>query len=496
MKQRLSIIGMFATIAILGWLALGRSRATAAEDARPGATREGVELTVYAQDFALVHEARPVSLAQGSNRLSIPDVSRQLDPQSVLLGWQGAADAPDIVAHAYDLGAPNSDSLLKRYLGREVEVVRYGDNGHEAERQRGRLMVQNNGEVVIQSEGKFYVQPPGTIVTPAGSDVVTIPQLSVQAQSGKAQQASLDVAYLTRGLSWSADYVATLAPQSDTVKLDCYATVTNQTGVDYPNAKVSLIAGTPNRAAQSAEFKAMAVRAPATYAGEMSRERMQKQQYVAAGSPESVGEFYAYPVKETTTVIQDRMNRLLILSGKSVPVKKDYSTRPAPLSPWEGYDAWWGGNPPRRGGVQVALSFYNREGDGLGAPLPAGAIRIYEPDSHGTLRYAGAAGIQNTPKEQKVNLTLSQTFDVFTEGRVIKTQRVNKRTVRKQVELTLHNEKPSAVDLRVVQAFGGLWKVVEESHKHVKLTSSEGQWTVNVPAGQTTKLLYTVDLSY
>jgi hypothetical protein len=497
MKRRMGIAGIIATIAIIAWVAISRSSAVAAEDAKPGIARQGVELTVYSQDFAMVHEARPVSLVQGANRLSIPDVSKQLDPQSVLLGWQGGAmDTPDIIAHAYDLGAANGEGLLKRYLGQEVEVVRYGENGHEAERQRGRLMVESNGEVVIQSEGKFYVHPPGTIVMPASPDVVTIPQLSVQAQSAKAQQASLDVAYLTRGLSWSADYVATLAPQGDTIKLDCYATVTNQAGVDFPNAKVTLVAGTPNRAVRRAEDR---TRAPAAYAdGYAMRKQatLAAENSIAAYVPESMGEFYAYPVKENTSVVQDRMNRLLILTGKSVPVVKDYSATPPPLHAWVGYYGWGHGSRPQRGNVQVALSFQNTEQGGLGAPLPAGAMRLYEPDRHGMLRYAGAATIENTPKDQKVNVALSRAFDVFTEGRIVKSQRIDKRTTRREVELLLHNEKPSAIDLRVVQSFDGLWKVAEESHKHMKLHASAVQWKVTVPAGGKVPLRYTVDFTH
>src|SRR5207248_2625699 len=95
----------------------------------------------------------------------------------------------------------------------------------------------------------FYVQPAGTLVAPANGDIVTIPQLSVQAESPAAQAANLEVAYLTRGLSWSADYVATLSPTGSSLGLECWATVTNRTGTDYPNARVSLMAGMPNRAA-------------------------------------------------------------------------------------------------------------------------------------------------------------------------------------------------------------------------------------------------------
>ena len=49
--------------------------------------------------------------------------------------------------------------------------------------------------------------------------------------SPAGRSAVLDLAYLTRGLSWSADYVATLpAASEERMDLGCYATVTNRTG--------------------------------------------------------------------------------------------------------------------------------------------------------------------------------------------------------------------------------------------------------------------------
>ncbi|MCH8274011.1 MAG: DUF4139 domain-containing protein [Armatimonadetes bacterium] len=475
---------------------LGEAKAKANE---PVVNREGVELTVYAQDFAMVREVRPMELSEGTNRLQLLHVSKQLDPQSVLLRWQdGAAGLPEIVAHSYDLGVADSAGLLKRYLGEEVEIVRYGQNGREAQRQKGRLMVGEEGDVVVQIDGKFYVDPPGTIVAPANGDVVTIPQLSVQVESGSEQRADLEVAYLTRGLSWSADYVATLSPGEDSISLECWATVTNRTGVDYPDAKVTLIAGSPNRAAQSVivtNLRAKTRDYARAYDASINGVYAEAPATLPSLKAEPVGDFHAYHIESPTTVVQEQMNRLVILKATDVPVIKDYSTRLPRLTAYD-YDYEWGrGDFPVRGTVQLAVTFFNREDDGLGLPLARGAIRFYEPDSSGSLRYVGAASIQNTPKDQKVYLTLANAFDLFTEARVVKKQKISKRTMRKEIEVVLHNEKAEAVDLRVVQGFSGRWKIINESHEHKNLDASNAQWTVNVPAGGEVTLKYTVDLT-
>jgi len=176
MRGKLVVIGLLALVSMgIGWR-VSRGRAVAAEPAAPRTARQNLELTVYAQDFGMVREVRPVQLAKGSNRLRVPDVSKALDPHSVLLRWQsGAPNPPQLVAHSYDLGVDSSDALLKRYLGKPVELVRYGQNGRESDRQRGTLMVDQNGEAVVQTDGQFYIHPDGTLVAPANSEIVTIP---------------------------------------------------------------------------------------------------------------------------------------------------------------------------------------------------------------------------------------------------------------------------------------------------------------------------------
>jgi len=498
MKQKpIALAGIGAILAGGAWLTWS-SRADIAKADNNTPPRKTLELTVYAQDFGMVQEKRTVSLESGANRLNVPDVSRQLDPQSVLLGWgkENNGALPNIVAHTYDLGVADSNELLKNYLGQEVEVVNYGDDGRPAERMTGRIALQQGDQIVLEREGKLYVQPPGTVVLPVKLDVVTIPQLSVQAESPQKQSADLEVTYLTRGLSWSTDYVATLEADADTLGFEGWATVQNQTGIDYPNAKVSLIAGTPNRAAVPADARkardaslnymaksGLAYSRPATLAA------------TPIAAPEAAGEFYAYPITSPTTIKQNQMNRVLMLQSSKVGIKRDYSTRPPMLSAWD-YYGWGNAQQTQRGTVQSAFSFFNRDADGLGKPLPLGALRVYERDNSGSLRYAGAAEVRNTPKDDKINVTLSNAFDLTTEWRMISSQKRGKKQTRKVAEIVLKNEKKRDVTIRVVQNLNGQWKLITTSVPYVKTDAQTVQFNVSVPAGGKTTLSMTADFTY
>lgn len=497
MKRNVLFAGVATTIVFGITFYVVSSRPKAKPLGQAETKRNNLVLTIYKDDFAMVRELRPLALEKGDNRLFLRDVSNKLDPQSILLRWSGGgASAPQIASQAYDLGVSGADGLLQRYRGKEVEVVNYSQSGYPGERQKGLLMTTNSGSVVLQTEDKFVINPSGTIIAPIQQDVVPIPQVSVQVSSPASQESSLDFNYLTRGLSWSADYTATLAPDSDNMNLQCWATVTNRTGTNYPTAKVSLVAGTPNRAAVSAEDSDMypAVSLDTTLqkarkATAMAEDMEQRRSSIS--SPVNMGDLYAYPVKAPTTIVQEQLNRLLMFEGAKVSLIRDYNTHNPTLNAYEGY---YNERGEKRGSVAVGMTFFNKEKEGLGFPLPSGAIRIYEPDSAGSLRYIGAWEVTDTPKEQKVYLSLSNAFDVFTEWKMVKNQQIDKHTLRKTLDVVLHNQKAMKVPLRVIQEFSGSWKMVEQSHKSVKTNASEAQWKIDLPANSKTVLHFVVDM--
>ena len=482
-------------LAGLGALAVlagcGTQKAMAADKDRLGNVRGAVDLTVYKNDFAQVQETRPVALENGRTKLRIGDVSKQLDPSSLLFDWPGSKTDASVVANVFDLGVAGGEGLLSRYVGKEVEMVWYGQDGREGSREKGVLEVAANGQLVLHAGDRLLVNPTGMVVAQARSEVVTMPQLSVDVDSSAKQTANLSVAYMPRGMSWSADYVAKLDPESDILKLECWATVTNRTGADYPNAKITLVAGSPNRA----------TRTPMGMDGAMAKMDMsggvnfggRRAVYVdsAVAAPIATGELYSYPVKARATIAQEQMNRVSMLESPKVSIKKDYSIR---LPGAAGYDYYeWGQNGrTHRRNAQLAITFTNEEKSGLGDPLPSGAVRVYEPDAEGTMRYIGAASIQDTPKDTKVDLTLTDVFDVTAEPKIVKTERIDKRSYRTEYEVVLRNQKKGSVSLRLVESIGGKWRVESESHKSVKLNAYENQWTVEVPSGKEVKLRYTV----
>ena len=206
--------------------------------------------------------------------------------------------------------------------------------------------------------------------------------------------------------------------------------------------------------------------------------------------PEAAGELYAYPYRSKATILQNQLNRVRMLGSDGVAVKRVYSVALPPV--YRDYDAL--GSPDRRLPATLGISWTNDEASGLGLPLPAGAVRVYEPSPSGGPRYVGAATIGNTPKGTRVSLELSNVFDVDARLRQTATARVDKTHTSRSIEVTLRNAKPKPVEVRVVGPFGERVKIATESTKSARLDATTAEWRVTVPAGGETKLTYTAVL--
>jgi hypothetical protein len=448
-----------------------------------------IKLTIYKNDFALIHEGRPVELTKGRNLLRLESVSKVLDPMTVIFDWKDAGKAPDVVSNTYDLGVGTGQSLLKRLEGKQVEMLWNSQDGKPGDQIEGRLEATQDGSFVIRSGDKLYVNPNGTIVASSQQNLITMPQLTAEVDSPAAQTATLGMAYQTRGMSWSADYVGRMTEDGEAINLECWATLENHTGIDYPNATITLVAGSPNRAVKRKQERlyemsgGMPAAKMADYDGDAT----------VRFRSDAVGELYAYKVPAAASVGQEQMNRVKMINSTRVPVKKDYSIR---LTPSYGYSyEYYGGQNPNRQNANLAISLVNDEKSGLGIPLPAGAVRIYDQASSDSTAFVGAASLGDTPKNQHINMTLSEVFDVYSDSRTLPGKRIDKRTIRKSFETVLHNEKKTPVDIRVVQDIYGKKHLVSESEKGRQLNAGTREWTIRVEAGGQKKLTWIADFA-
>ncbi len=446
--------------------------------------RGDVQLTVFKSDFGEVTEVREFDLVKGSNDLHIDSISRMIDPQTPLYEWLNGFPA-QVSSSSYDLGVGESSDLLKRYEGIEVEMVWYGQDGREGSSVSGVLERGNPEQIVLRTSQGLLVNPSGTLILPDQQNLSIRPNLSLIAKSDKDGKAKVQLSYLTRGLSWSADYVAFVYPNSDDMSLECWASVENRTGLAYPAKKLALVAGSPNRAVLHSRTRSYWAKEESEGLGGATLALPADSSLPAP--PTEQGELYRYEIDSPSVIAPDQLNRVKMLGSKSVFIKRDYAFALPTLSPYFDYE-WSNQASPRKQNAVLTLTFSNDKTSSLGMPLPAGTVRIYDIDNKGTKRFIGASGIEDTPENAKVNLTLSNVFNVYSEFTIVATKQIDSKTVQKDYQITIHNKKDELVGVRLVAPLAGNLAILSESHKGTNLNARQRQWTIDVPENGETKL--------
>jgi hypothetical protein len=303
----------------------------------------------------------------------------------------------------------------------------------------------------------------------------------VKLDSQQAGDAAVDLSYLTRGLSWSADYVAELSADEKTINLNGWVTLTNMSGIAYNEAKLQLVAGDVNQyqPAPPMEMFDGAVASPMVRQEKMSNE--------------AAFEYHLYSLDRPTTLKENQTKQVALLSAEAIPVQKQYLLVNV---------AQLGGNYGVRVGemervnADVRMKFDNEEAAHLGIPLPAGVVRVYKNDSDGDAIFVGEDHIDHTPNKEKVDLVLGRAFDVTARGKQVSFTRIADNVYENEYEIEVKNAKKEAITVTLREFVPGDWKMLEESAKHEKVDSSTAEWQVPVPAEGSAKLTYKVRITF
>ena len=227
------------------------------------------------------------------------------------------------------------------------------------------------------------------------------PTLLWTLQNTGARRHRVEASYLTANLSWSADYVLNVAKDETSGDLDGWVTLVNHSGTAFKNASLQLVAGDLHRVV--AQYAMDEVRAMKSIAG-------------AANAPapfqqESFSEYHLYSLNRRTSIFDQESKQISLLNASHFPMRKVYVVNGQSYY----YRAAAQPGAPVKDPVQVFYKFKNEEKAGLGMPLPAGTIRVYQQDSRGGSLFAGEDHIDHTPKDEEISLHIGNAFDIVAE---------------------------------------------------------------------------------
>lgn len=477
-------LGLFLALITLAGLAVALATST---PLTADAQAEGVDLTVYNSNIALVKENRSFDLETGVNFVNVSDVPAAIVPETVHFRSLTDPDAV-VLEQNFEYDIVGSQKLLEKYIDQVIQVVTEDGTSYEG------VLLSGDGDIILQDEEggvqvirydrvrqySFPALPDGLITKP------TLVWMVDAAQGGEHEA---EITYLTNGLSWEANYVLVLAEDSASLDLDGWVTLDNRSGATYEDARLKLVAGDINRVMQPQPAYDMAVEEEVMMARGEAPQVQQREFF----------EYHLYEVQRPVTIKNNQTKQVEFVTASDVAANKEFTFDAS--VPYAGYGPIYDPGYGNRGNTAVKVTItFNTGEEGVDAQLPRGTVRMFQPDVDGAPLLIGEDRIDHTPKGEDVTLNIGDAFDLVGERTQTNFKRISDKVVEESFEIELRNQKEAGdVSIRLVEHLsrGTNWEIVQASNEDFSKTdSSTIEWLLEVPAQGSTTVSYTVRYSF
>jgi hypothetical protein len=442
-------------------------------------TDKRLSLTIYNSNLALVEHVRPVNVAAGRHRIEFKGVSAQIMSQTVSFGGTGL----EIIEQNFDYDLLTPEKLMEKAVGRQVRIVRTNPGTGEEIEETAEVLSTVGGVVLKIGERIEVLREDGiparVIFDEVPPNLRASPTLSVLADAKQPVNADVTLAYLSRGLSWNADYVAVFAEAQGNVSIQGWITLTNNSGTSFANANAQLVAGDINVVGSEAEWFQ-------TY----NMRRMSSGNLRAAGvessAREQLADYYVYPIAQATTIANNQTKQVSFLSAERVRADRGYEQT------FYGFQSL---DEPVS--AEVRVRFSNSQASGLGDQLPSGVVRVYSRDARGQPQFVGEDRIGHTSAGSDLALKIGDAFDVTIQPTLRQTTRASRRETDYAMSYLVRNARGQPATVTIRQ--DDLWRYNEvraESIPGRRTDADSFAWDVPVPANGEAELTFTIRQSW
>ena len=433
-----------------------------------------VEVTVYNNNLGLVKDIRKITLPVGNGELRFMDVASHIMPVTVHVKSGNNPELFSVLEQNYEYDLMNADRLLDKYVGKKVKIVdwnRYQDRKEEVDA----ILLSNNKGQIFKINDEIYLGHPGYKVLPEiPENLIAKPTLSWLYENRATGAHEIEVSYLTKKISWKADYVLVLNRDDTAADLSGWVTLDNKSGAMYKDAVVKLVAGQVHRVKEEYERLSYAIDTKKVAGASQFRER-------------PFFEYHIYDLQRKTTIKDKQTKQISLLKAGNIGIHKELlvrGTKGGFFRKHRGVDS--------KQPVAVYIKFDNSEENNLGMPLPSGIMRIYKEDNDESLQFVGEDRIGHTPRDEEVSLKLGEAFDVVAERVQTDYRQLSSRLHESEWEITLRNHKKKDVVVTIEEPMPGNWKVIKSTHSYRKIDAFTIRFDVSVPRDKEIKVNYRI----
>jgi hypothetical protein len=327
--------------------------------------------------------------------------------------------------------------------------------------------------------------------------------------SGVSGKVPVEITYLTSGLSWRAFYMGTLTENEETMRLQGYVRVTNNSGEDYENAQTRLIVGQVHMLDEIGElarrqypygrpgegrvqnWEGAVEEDKKVMKDELENLRSRLDAVVTKQKEivkEGLSEYFLYTIEGTETIPNGWSKRLLSFNADQVPVVNLYK-----------YEE-------QRYGTNVIrfLSFKNDTEHKLGeTPIPGGLLKVYRgTGGQGHLSYTGQSEFKYIPVNEEVELNLGPAANVVVESKVMDFKTDNYRFDSdgdiigwdeiRTYQIEIRNTRDIPVKIEIKRNFTTQFWQIRTDNRYEKVDTNTIKFTLDLRPGTKQTILYTL----
>lgn len=448
-------------------------------------------LTIYNQNFAVVRDSVALDLKPGVNSVNYSGATAQVEPESVILRDATGKIALQILEQSYRNDPADQQLLLKLFQGKEIEFEQRTEMG-KINIEKGKIIRGGDRDgltPIIEVDGKLRFSLPGQPLFPSlGDSTILQPTFTWQLQSGAAAKFNAELAYVTNGFSWNADYNLVLPEKGNTLDMVGWVSVKNESGKTFENANIKLMAGDVQRVQRPHPemlYKATAGMAPAPAAEPQVTEK-------------TFDEYHLYSVARQVTLRDRETKQVEFARAQGVNSTRFYVYDGSGMNPFGGMMDWQGegdyGGEEGSKKVAAYVEFKNSKENHMGMALPKGRVRFYRADGE-QLQFIGEGEMDHTPKDETLRFKTGNVFDLVGERkRTNFTNNERRNQMTETFEIKVRNRKTEPAEIRVVEHMlhYANWEIKGNDVPFNKLNAQTAEFRIPLKPDEEKVLTYTV----
>lgn len=467
--------------------------------------------------YALISETRTIRIPAGESIVRFEGVAEGMLPETAIV-----TGLPKGVREKNrDARLISPSGLVDAYLKRAVHLRRTNAKTGKVVEQDAIIKAGPNGGVILTtSDGVEALGcsglPERMLYSGVPGDLSSKPTLSVLTSSVRETTATVQLTYMAQGFDWSANYVAQMDETGKRMGLFAWLTVANGGVQSFKNARMQVVAGQPKKEANAAPLATpdpglhlkcwpmditsthprydfsrlpwgqqfLRTRAATSYAADCEdcdiivtaqrrEENLQSVPIAVAAitaQQEDLGDLKLYRVPIRVTVAAQSQKQVAMLNQPDAQFDRFYVVNV-------------GDGDENPSAMPFLLRSKNVKEKGLGLPLPAGGVALFEPVAGNSL-FAGEDDMSDLAIGEDVEIKVGQSPDVQWS-----IEQVREGDRRQSWRVTITNARAVPIRAEIIIPY-------ELANKPKGLERGRGGWKlpVEVAANDSTTLDYTLKL--